>query len=1130
MENKGNNNNGGNKNNNNRNGMTIMVFILAALLVLFFTSLLNSCAKSATNKEISYSEFISMVENDKVEKVKFTSNKIEITPKDDNKLYRLTYYTAELRDDELLPLLREHNVKFSGTVEDVSSAILWNMVSYILPLVLVWVLLYFLIFRKMGGGGVMGVGKTTAKVYVEKSTGVTFKDVAGQDEAKESLQEVVDFLHNPKKYTDIGAKLPKGALLVGPPGTGKTLLAKAVAGEAKVPFFSLAGSDFVEMFVGVGASRVRDLFKEAQKQAPCIIFIDEIDAIGKSRDTRYGGNDEREQTLNQLLAEMDGFDTSKGLLILAATNRPEVLDKALLRPGRFDRRIIVDKPDLKGRVETLKVHAKSVLMDETVDLDAIALATSGAVGSDLANMINEAAINAVKHGRRYVNQGDLFESVEVVIAGKEKKDRIMGPKEKKMVAYHEVGHALVTALQKDAEPVQKITIVPRTMGALGYTMQVPEEEKFLMTKNELVAHLVTYMGGRAAEEIVFDSVTTGASNDIEQATKMARAMVTQYGMSEKFGLMGLVTVENKYLDGRASLNCGEETAAQIDQEVMKILKESYDKAMHLLQENRSILDEISQYLYEHETITGKEFMKIFRRLKGLPEPEEKSEAQKAAERFKVEDTYVRSGYQQQKVKNNQREEKASSGNGEESSQKKERSVPETKPLPPAQPKEIPAGLTVLEESLPHESSVQKPQDTPTGLTVLEETWPEEEMVQMPVLEENVDFRVPKFLQKQLQDVEVDDETVPEETAEVDLESSQEEQSVVIRQEDMEEKLPQDGKSKFSDGKFDSIAEDLQEESKTTETLAEEVKPAMDNFPEKVGPEPFAEKVEPVPGGSSERVELVMDNFSERVEPVMATHPKRVEPVMATHPEKLEEIDRKKEVEKEEDSLRISHKEPKKKSQVPKIRDVRTGSRKVVQQKSREESIANKEVPKTVQEENKKKTVVSIEPKRTMQEKLEQENLSKVVQKDNKKKIVVKLEPQRVIQEKPQEKNVPKAELKKVMPEKTKAKNDTKIESPNMAQRKPQEKNVPKAEAKKVIQENPQKTVGKKVSTKKVTAPQSSSEKQPNITKKVSRGADDFKELPDEIAVAKEEVPEAATQSAESKDSENYLDKLLKGLE
>lgn len=652
MENKGNNNNNNGRKNdsgNNRNGMTIMVFILAALLVLFLTSLLNSCARNATNKEISYSEFISMVENDRVEEVKFTSNRIKILPKSENKLYRMTYYTAELNDESLLPLLKEHNVKFSGTVEDVSSAIMWNMVSYILPLVLVWVLLYFLIFRKMGGGGVMGVGKTTAKVYVEKSTGVTFKDVAGQDEAKESLQEVVDFLHNPKKYTDIGAKLPKGALLVGPPGTGKTLLAKAVAGEANVPFFSLAGSDFVEMFVGVGASRVRDLFKEAQKQAPCIIFIDEIDAIGKSRDTRYGGNDEREQTLNQLLAEMDGFDTSKGLLILAATNRPDVLDKALLRPGRFDRRIIVDKPDLKGRVDTLKVHAKNVLMDDSVDLDAIALATSGAVGSDLANMINEAAINAVKHGRKHVNQGDLFESVEVVIAGKEKKDRIMGPKEKKMVAYHEVGHALVTALQKDTEPVQKITIVPRTMGALGYTMQVPEEEKYLMTKNELNARLITYMGGRAAEEIVFESVTTGASNDIEQATKMARAMVTQYGMSDRFGLMGLVTIEDKYLEGRASLNCGEETAAQIDQEVMKILKNSYDEAVRLLQENRDILNEISEYLYKHETITGKEFMQIFRKLKGIPEPEEKSDAQKAAEEFKAEGNNVLSLQQEKNV-------------------------------------------------------------------------------------------------------------------------------------------------------------------------------------------------------------------------------------------------------------------------------------------------------------------------------------------------------------------------------------------------------------------------------------------------------------------------------------------------
>ena len=486
----------------------------------------------------------------------------------------------------------------------------------------------------------MGVGKSTAKVYVEKQTGVTFKDVAGQDEAKESLQEVVDFLHNPKKYRDIGAKLPKGALLVGPPGTGKTLLAKAVAGEAKVPFFSLAGSDFVEMFVGVGASRVRDLFKEAQKQAPCIIFIDEIDAIGKSRDSRYGGNDEREQTLNQLLAEMDGFDSSKGLLILAATNRPEVLDKALLRPGRFDRRIIVDKPDLKGRLETLKVHSKDVLMDETVDLDALALATAGLVGSDLANMINEAAINAVKNQRKYVNQSDLFEAFELVaVGGKEKKDRVMSDKERKIVSYHEVGHAIVTALQKNTEPVQKITIVPRTMGALGYTLQTPEEEKFLQTKDELLAKITTYMAGRAAEMLVFNSATSGAANDIESATAIARAMVTQYGMSDKFGMMCLATVENQYLDNRAGLICGEDTAAQIDGEVLNIINNAYDEAMRLLVENREALDKISDYLYEHETITGKEFMKIFREIKGLPDPEEEKKEQESAGTDLTEDMF-----------------------------------------------------------------------------------------------------------------------------------------------------------------------------------------------------------------------------------------------------------------------------------------------------------------------------------------------------------------------------------------------------------------------------------------------------------------------------------------------------------
>ncbi len=610
--NKGNNNQ---NNGNNKNGMTVLIFILAGLVVLFIASMISSGINKMTNQEVSYSEFWKMVEEDKVESVVINGNRFEINPKKNgDKPSIVTYYAVGISDEELMPHLREHNVDIRREETSATSSILYSILSFVIPVVLCWILLAFLMRRMGGGGGVMGVGKSNAKVYVEKSTGVTFKDVAGQDEAKESLQEVVDFLHNPQKYTEIGAKLPKGALLVGPPGTGKTLLAKAVAGEAKVPFFSLAGSDFVEMFVGVGASRVRDLFKEAQKQAPCIIFIDEIDAIGKSRDSRYGGNDEREQTLNQLLAEMDGFDTSKGLLILAATNRPEVLDKALLRPGRFDRRIIVDKPDLKGRVETLKVHSKDVLMDDSVDLEAIALATSGAVGSDLANMINEAAINAVKNGRKYVNQADLFESVEVVIAGKEKKDRIMGPKEKKLVAYHEVGHALVTALQKDTEPVQKITIVPRTMGALGYTMQVPEEEKYLMTKNELLAHLVTYMGGRAAEEIAFDSVTTGASNDIEQATKIARAMVTQYGMSDRFGLMGLVTIEDQYLEGRASLNCGDETASQIDKEVMGILQASYEKAKELLSANRNALDQISEYLYEHETITGKEFMDIFRRI------------------------------------------------------------------------------------------------------------------------------------------------------------------------------------------------------------------------------------------------------------------------------------------------------------------------------------------------------------------------------------------------------------------------------------------------------------------------------------------------------------------------------------
>ena len=610
-------NNNGNGNKNGRNGQSMLWFVLAALVVLLFVTTISGKIGSYTNREITYSQFKTMVEQGKVEKVVISSAEITITPADQQKgLYEVTYNTVNLGDENLYTFLDKYNVDYTGKRQSTSAVWLYNILGFLIPIVLVWILMGFVMRKMGGGGGVMGVGKSNAKVYVEKSTGVTFRDVAGQDEAKESLQEVVDFLHNPKKYQDIGAKLPKGALLVGPPGTGKTLLAKAVAGEANVPFFSLAGSDFVEMFVGVGASRVRDLFKEAQKQAPCIIFIDEIDAIGKSRDSHYGGNDEREQTLNQLLAEMDGFDTSKGILILAATNRPEVLDKALLRPGRFDRRIIVDKPDLKGRVETLRVHSKNVLMDDSVDLEAIALATAGCVGSDLANMINEAAINAVKNGRKYVTQADLFESVEVVIAGKEKKDRIMGPKEKKLVAYHEVGHALVTALQKDAEPVQKITIVPRTMGSLGYTLQVPEEEKYLETKAELEARLVTYMGGRAAEEIACDSVTSGAANDIEMATRIARAMVTQLGMSDEFGLMGLESVENRYLDGRAVSNCGEETMSQVDIVVKDMLQKAYDTAKDMLNSNREILERIADYLYEHETITGKEFMDIFNEMRG----------------------------------------------------------------------------------------------------------------------------------------------------------------------------------------------------------------------------------------------------------------------------------------------------------------------------------------------------------------------------------------------------------------------------------------------------------------------------------------------------------------------------------
>lgn len=616
--NNGGNRPGGNGGRNNRGGQGIMAFILLTLVALFVYALISNSISHASTQEKSYSDFIKQLDKGNVKSVEFDSYEIDYKLVDDgHKDYDITYYTGRVADDELVPTLKKaktsegKSIEIKAAIPDNTSTWIFNILSFIVPLILLWVLLAF-VSKKMGGSMGMGVGKSTAKVYVEKSTGVNFKDVAGQDEAKESLQEVVDFLHNPKRYTDIGAKLPKGALLVGPPGTGKTLLAKAVAGEAGVPFFSLAGSDFVEMFVGVGASRVRDLFKEAQKMAPCIIFIDEIDAIGKSRDSRYGGgNDEREQTLNQLLSEMDGFDASKGVLVMAATNRPEILDKALLRPGRFDRRVIVDKPDLKGRIAILKVHAKDVRMDDSVDLEAIALATSGAVGSDLANMINEAAITAVKRGSQVVSQKDLLEAVEVVLVGKEKKDRVMNQKERRIVSYHEVGHALISALQKDSEPVQKITIVPRTMGALGYVMQTPAEEKFLNSKEEILNMVVMALGGRAAEELVFNSVTTGASNDIEQATAYVRNMITMYGMSEEFGLMALETVENQYLDGRRVLNCADATAAQIDQVVKETLKKCYEQAKQMLSENREVMDHLAEFLIKEETITGKEFMEIF---------------------------------------------------------------------------------------------------------------------------------------------------------------------------------------------------------------------------------------------------------------------------------------------------------------------------------------------------------------------------------------------------------------------------------------------------------------------------------------------------------------------------------------
>ena len=656
----GNNGNGGNDNNGNGgNGNrpprrpSILMMILSGLMtVIAILMLYNAFFGTGNGTEVSYTDFLKDLEADKVEAVEVNKEsgvitvqlkkEAAVTPAPDSYVTfygitqkatqtKIVYYTMLMEDlDTLTARLQEHGVTGTRISSNTSSFLMEILVTVVLPVVLIWVVAGFL-FRKMGGsGGPMGVGKSNAKVYVQKETGVTFKDVAGEDEAKESLVEVVDFLHNPQKYSKIGAKLPKGALLVGPPGTGKTLLAKAVAGEAHVPFFSLTGSDFIELYVGVGASRVRDLFKEATKNAPCIVFIDEIDAIGRSRDSKYGGgNEEREQTLNQLLSEMDGFDSSKGILILGATNRPEILDKALLRPGRFDRRIIVDKPDLKGRVEILKVHAKDVKMDETVDLDAIALATSGAVGSDLANMINEAAINAVKEGREFVSQKDLFAAVEQVLVGKEKKDRIMSKEERRIVSYHEVGHALISALQKNSEPVQKITIVPRTMGALGYVMQVPEEEKYLNTEAELRDMLVGLVGGRAAEEVVFDTVTTGAANDIEKATSIARNMITRYGMSKRFGLVGLATVESQYLEGRTALNCSDETAAAIDEEVVTMIKESYDQALQMLRENRDLMDKLAAFLIERETITGKEFMEIFRKEKGLPEPTASDDAKTA---------------------------------------------------------------------------------------------------------------------------------------------------------------------------------------------------------------------------------------------------------------------------------------------------------------------------------------------------------------------------------------------------------------------------------------------------------------------------------------------------------------------
>lgn len=682
MNNNNNQNNNPNKKKNLRSWVVMLVICLG--LTMLFTNVMNRY-RDGQQEEISYSKFVQMLEQGKVEKVTLSEDRLLIEPKTQkNPLMKTVYYTTQMDDEQLVERLLKSNVEFGREGTSTSSVFTQFLISWVLPFALIYGLMFFLMRGVGKGGGVMGVGKSNAKVYVEKKTGVTFADVAGQDEAKETLTEMVDFLHNPGKYTKIGAKLPKGALLVGPPGTGKTLLAKAVAGEANVPFFSLSGSDFVEMFVGVGASRVRDLFKQAQSMAPCIIFIDEVDAIGKSRDSRYGGgNDEREQTLNALLAEMDGFDSSKGLIILAATNRPEVLDKALLRPGRFDRRVIVERPDLKGRVETLKVHAKNVLMDDSVDFEELALATSGAVGSDLANMVNEAALGAVKAGRKFVSQKDLMEAVEVVIAGKEKKDRILGEEEKRIVAYHEVGHAVTIAVQKHSEPVQKITIVPRTMGALGYTMQMPEEERYLMSKEQMLSELVGLFGGRAAEEVVFQSVTTGASNDIERATAIARAMVTQYGMSETFGLMGLESIENRYLDGRAVMNCSDATGAMVDEEVKNILKDAYDKAVSIIRENREAMDEIAAFLLEKETISGKEFMEIFNRHQKNTAEENAAEEKVVAENAVEENAAEEKAMTEKAVEENAAEEKTVAENtakenaAEEKPVTKEADAPET---------------------------------------------------------------------------------------------------------------------------------------------------------------------------------------------------------------------------------------------------------------------------------------------------------------------------------------------------------------------------------------------------------------------------------------------------------------------